>query len=231
MEIYSRGNSLARFEFLAGWPTFLSSSVVGRPRRVVAFKRPRQKRFLFFPLSLFLRHSVLLRISLVSTPFPFCVPTASLCLVALYLFPLYLSLSPSSRIPCSPFFSFEHALRAAPVSTSYCLVALLPGSLAHLLFIGKENLYTSYRSPSYLILDLRFCGSHLSFFFFVFPFFLFLFFVSLFVGAACLTSGVLLLRLASLSPSHSPLGGPRKMQLFLPPTSTSSAFFPPSSYA
>lgn len=27
MEIYSRGNSLARFEFLAGWPTFLSSSV------------------------------------------------------------------------------------------------------------------------------------------------------------------------------------------------------------
>ena len=47
----------------------------------------------------------------------------ALCLsaLALYLFSLYLSLSPSSRIPCSPFFSFEHALHAAPVSTSYCL--------------------------------------------------------------------------------------------------------------
>lgn len=94
-----------------------------------------------------------------------CSLPVCLSVLALYLFHypshhhLVSSLRPSSA-------SNTHTPRLAHAGFYFVLsLPLLYSPVPrHLLFIGKENLYTSYRSPSYLILDLRFRGSHLFFF-------------------------------------------------------------------
>lgn len=120
-----------------------------------------------FPSRFSLYH-LLLRISLVSThPFLSTLPLLSLS--------LYFSLSLSSSASLLLALLQLRGEAGAHVGLCYILSPSLVFSLVprHLLFIDKENLYTSY--SSYLILNLRFRGSHL------FPPLLFLFLTKLHV--------------------------------------------------
>ena len=184
----------------------------------------------FLSLSLSFCHSVLLRISLVSTPFPFCVPSASLP----WLFTSFLSIYPSRHRLVSPARrSSASNTRSTPRRFLLRTVSTSPPppppprfSLPFIIHRQEKFIYVLA-----VILNSRFTISRISPFFLSFllsfsflSFFFFVFFVFLFVGAACLMSGALLLRLASLSLSFS-LSSRWTMQdqLFVPPPTSSSS--------